>query len=248
MYVGRYRQELLQTEFAALTVQAEMVAASVGEAAVATEGVDEPELIAEMAGSIVRRLARTSRTQAQLVKADGTLVVDSRRLAGPGGVVEIDELPPPANQRTFAQNLLESYDHMIGGLSTTLDPDDDDDIELVQQSRETRMALAGETGRAIRRHFGHRAVLSVAVPVQRYKRVLGAVILTPRQPHDRRGGPADPPRYSQSVWHLIADHRRLVDLSRRHDRQAAAPSGIGRRSRAPWPRAPIRHSRIRQSP
>ena len=177
LYVGRYRQELLQTEFAALTVQAEMVAASVGEAAVATEAVDEPELIPDMAGSIVRRLARTSRTQAQLVKADGTLVVDSRRVVGPGGIVEIDELPPPAAQRSFAQNLLESYDRMVGGLSTTLDPDDDE-IEPVQQLRETRMALAGETGRAIRRHFGHRAILSVAVPVQRYKRVLGAVILT----------------------------------------------------------------------
>jgi len=178
LYVGRYRQELLHTEFAALTVQAEMVAASVGEAAVATEGVLEPELIPDMAGSIVRRLARTSRTQAQLVKADGTLVVDSRRVIGPGGVVEIDELPPPAAQRSFAQNLLEYYDRMVGGLSTTIDPDNDDDIEPVQQSRETRMALAGETGRSIRRHFGHRALLSVAVPVQRYKRVLGAVILT----------------------------------------------------------------------
>jgi two-component system sensor histidine kinase ChvG len=96
LYVGRYRQELLQTEFAALTVQAEMVAASVGEAAVLSEGVDEPELIPDLAASIVRRLARTSRTQAQLVNSDGMLVVDSRRVSGPGGVVEIDELPPPA--------------------------------------------------------------------------------------------------------------------------------------------------------
>jgi two-component system sensor histidine kinase ChvG len=66
---------------------------------------------------------------------------------------------------------------MLGGLSTTLDSDDGE-IEPVQRQRETRMALAGETGRAIRRHFGHRAELSVAVPVQRYKRVLGAVVLT----------------------------------------------------------------------
>lgn len=178
LYVGRYRQELLQTEFAALTVQAEMVAASVGEAAVLSEGVDEPELIADLAAQIVRRLARTSRTQAQLVKADGTLVVDSRRFVGPGGVVEIDDLPPPLAQRSFAQKLLDSYDRMMGGIATTIDHDDDDEVEPVEGTRETRRALAGETGRAIRRHFGQRALLSVAVPVQRYKRVLGAVILT----------------------------------------------------------------------
>jgi len=176
LYVGRYRQELLQTEFAALTVQAEMVAASIGEAAIMVEGESPPELIPDMAGQIVRRLARTNRTQAQLVKADGTVVVDSRRVSGPGGVVEIDELPPPPTQRSFAQNLLDYYDRMMGDLSASVDPDET--LNPVPDLRETQMALAGETGRAIRRQFGHRAMLSVAVPVQRYKQVLGAVVLT----------------------------------------------------------------------
>lgn len=178
LYVGRYRQELLQNEFAALTIQAEMVAAAVGEAAVVSEDDrDEPQLIQDMAGLIVRRLARTTRTQAQLVTADGTLVVDSRRVFGPGGTVEIDELPPPAAQRSFAQYLLDAYDSVMGGLSTTIDPDDED-IDPVEHLPETQMALAGETGRAIRRHLGQRAQLTVAVPVQRYKQVLGAVVVT----------------------------------------------------------------------
>ncbi len=176
LYAGRYRQELIQNEFGALTIQAEMIAASLGEAAVGVEGEADAELIPDMAGQIVRRLAVTTRTQAQLVTADGTLLVDSRRFTGPGGTVEIEDLPPPAAQRTFAQNLLEAYDEMMDELPMA--GEHDENAMPVPERRETMRALAGETERALRRSLGRRASLSVAVPVQRYKQVLGAIVLT----------------------------------------------------------------------
>ena len=178
LYVGRYRQELIQNELQALTIHAEMFAAALGEAAVGAENSPDQSLVPDMAGQIVRRLARTTRTQAVLVAASREIVIDSRRFVGPGGAVDIEELPPPAGQRSFAQWLLEMYDHTIDELPSPADLDELDETLPVAERRETRMALAGDVGNAIRRSHGRRMLLSVAVPVQRYKQVLGAIVLT----------------------------------------------------------------------
>ena len=178
LYVGRYRQELIQSEFHALTIQAEMFAAALGEAAVGAENSLDQSLVPDMAGQIVRRLARTTRTQAVLVGTKGEVLTDSRRFVGPGGTVDIEELPPPAGQRSFAQKLLDFYDNTMEELPSPSALDELDEALPVSDRRETRHALAGDTSQALRRGFGRRMLLSAAVPVQRYKQVLGAIVLT----------------------------------------------------------------------
>ncbi|MBT6859015.1 MAG: histidine kinase, partial [Rhodospirillaceae bacterium] len=89
LFVGQYRQGLIDNEIAALTIQAEMFAAALGEAAVAEaaggSGVSSKQtILADIAGQIVRRLADATHTQARLVLKDGSVVTDSRIRAGPG--------------------------------------------------------------------------------------------------------------------------------------------------------------------
>ena len=58
LYVGQYRQGLIDNEISALTIQAEMFAAALGEAAVGAEG-SKQFLKRDTALQIVRRLDST---------------------------------------------------------------------------------------------------------------------------------------------------------------------------------------------
>ena len=99
LYLGQYRRSLISTELAALGIQAEMFAAALGEGAVITVGsagrTPAQEIMPDTARQVVRRLAETTNTRARLFSTDGTLLADSRILLGPGGMVQIEELPPP---------------------------------------------------------------------------------------------------------------------------------------------------------
>ncbi len=176
LYVGRYRQGLIASEVAALGAQAELFAAALGEAAVGA-GQD---LKGDPARPIVRRLAATAQVRARLIGAGGGLLADSRRMRGPGGAVDVEELPPPAAQQGLTRGFLGFFDKMFRFLrGQPMDgPPSGDAGREVGGLDETRRALAGETGFVLRGGQGGLSELSVAVPVQRYKRVLGALVLT----------------------------------------------------------------------
>ena len=178
LYVGRYRQGLIASEVAALGAQAELFAAALGEAAVGGTTASQT-LKGKPASQIVRRLAATVRVRAQLIGTDHRVLADSRRLLGPGGAVEVEELPPPEADPGLARGFLGLIDRMFGAINEGRGPDPGPDAGPgVGGYDETRRALGGEAGHRLRKPAGGPAVLSVAVPVQRYKRVLGALVLT----------------------------------------------------------------------
>ena len=55
LYVGQYRQELIESEISSLMTQAEMFAAALGEAAVGGENTEQPFLQKSSACHIIRR-------------------------------------------------------------------------------------------------------------------------------------------------------------------------------------------------
>ncbi len=178
LYVGQYREGLIRTEIAALTTQADLIAAALGEAAVSDGDSENPVLAEDVARQIVRRLAATSRTRAQLIDTRGRVVSDSQFLVGPGGTVRIDELPPPGDGEGLGGFVLGAYERAArwfrgaSGRGPGLD-----DAGTGSQLPETRLALAGEHGSGVQIGPDGEMIISVAAPVQRYKRVLGALLL-----------------------------------------------------------------------
>lgn len=180
LFVGQYRQGLIDSEITALTTQAEMFAAALGESAVGGTDGQSQYLRKDNAGQIIRRLAAATHTHAQLISKDGKVLTDSAQLAGPGGAVKVEELPPPPEDDTFTRSLLNSFDRFLRELLR-----DEERLDRSVQSDappgqlpETKSAMSGEDSHAVR--LGDDDVLSinVAVPVQRYKQVLGALMLS----------------------------------------------------------------------
>jgi two-component system sensor histidine kinase ChvG len=180
LYLGEYRRNLIDAELTALAVQGEMFAAALGEGAVVANNPSGHQLASEIANQIVRRLVETTGTRARLFGNDGGLVADSRRLIGLGSSVRVEELPPPGNDEGFLNAVLDVYDRLMRRVTgrKPLEVYRETTPQHARDYPEVIKALSGESVRALRSAGGDRMVLSAAVPVQRYKHVLGALMLT----------------------------------------------------------------------
>ncbi|MBN07245.1 MAG: histidine kinase [Rhodospirillaceae bacterium] len=179
LYEGQYREGMIKSEVAAMKTQAEMVAAALGEAAVGGENSQNQFLRAETAAQIIRRLSAATRTDTKLISITGEILADSRLLAGPGGMVKVEELPPPAEKNSLVRSILDKFDLILRKLLPN------DQVQMIPHGTlksgfgpEARKAMTGDPGHAV--HFNDTGSLSIttAVPVQRYKQVLGALTLT----------------------------------------------------------------------
>jgi len=170
LYVGQYRQGLIDSEVAALNVEAELFAAALGETAVGKINSNKT-LIIEDVNQIVRRMVTTTGTVAQLFLPNGNLLIDSRLFTGRSSIVQVRELPPPNVENTIFETLLELFSDFLRRILG-------DTERVADLSIARNIALSGDQGVAINTLSDGRLSLTVAVPVQRYKRVLAALLLT----------------------------------------------------------------------
>jgi two-component system, OmpR family, sensor histidine kinase ChvG len=181
LYLGKYQAGLIDQQIEALKTQGEVFAAALGEGAV-LDSADEGEvLLPDLAREMMRRLVAPTKTRARLFDIHGDAIADSRVLREPGGAIQVTELPPPDSE---------------GGISRLIDRIYDWITDLLPRHKrysayrenfsphaadypEVERALAGDTTAMIRRDPSTAGfVLSVAIPVQRYKQVLGALMLS----------------------------------------------------------------------
>jgi len=180
LYLGEYRRTLITNELSSLEVQAEMFAAALGEGAVVSDAPNGQFLVSDIAYQITRRLVEITGTRARLFRADGTLIVDSRRLGGAGNTVQIEILPLPEQDYDPIDMLLRKYDDFARAIrgEGPLPTYEENPVQSAIDFHETSSALAGDSAVAARRFGTDGIVLTAAVPVQRYKQVLGAIMLS----------------------------------------------------------------------
>ncbi len=180
LYLDEYRDSLISAETDALRVQGELFAAALGEGAVTTDSAAVQEFRSDVVSGMVRRLVETTKTRARLFSATGDLIADSQDLLRSGRLVVIEELPPPERESLLEVTLRFFYD-----LIALIVPNkenlplyvDRSDVSL-RDFPEAARALRGEPTAALRQRPSGNLVISVGVPVQRYKKVLGVLVLT----------------------------------------------------------------------
>jgi two-component system sensor histidine kinase ChvG len=180
LYLGKFESSLIGQQIEALRTQGEICAAALGEGAVFISPDDgEVSLIPDLARQMMRRLVAPTRTPARLFDRDGKQVGDSRVLAGPGDTVEVAELPPPDTSSWLTRLADRTYDWIAEQLPRGRrfpayhEGSSAEDYPIVLR------ALHGEPGSLVARNpANNELVISVAVPLQRYKEVLGAVMLS----------------------------------------------------------------------
>ena len=180
LYLEEYRDSLIHTELQALRTEAQIIAGALGESAVDTDPIEGQWLVPEKVRQIVRRLSEPARTRARLFAISGDLLADSRTLSGSAGKVQVEELPSPRADDVLVTLIFDTYRWVIGWLprGDDLPPYRETGVQRAADYMEVLAAFTGESGSAVRMTEDGQMVLSVAVPVQRYRRVVGALMLT----------------------------------------------------------------------
>lgn len=180
VYLSDYEDELIDAELASLLVQGEMVAAGIGEVAVVGGEATVNRLDADAARQLLTRLVRPTGVRARLFTETGDLVGDSDFLSEVGRIHSVP-LPPPEAPSVVEIPIGDKVSDWIARQLSRADrfPEYvERATPSIRDYPEAASALRGFNASAVRIAADGRLILSAAVPVQRYKQVLGALILT----------------------------------------------------------------------
>lgn len=202
LYLSQFRAGLIDARVRSMQVQGEIIAGAIAASAtVETNAITiDPEKLLELqAGEnygppdesfsalefpinperiapVLRRLVSPTNTRARIYDREGVLVLDSRNLYGRGDVLRFD-LPSPADEKPgliekawiavrtwFGRGDLPLYKELGPGNG--------------KGYPEVAQALAGQNASMVRVNDRGEVIVSVAVPVQRFRAVRGALLLS----------------------------------------------------------------------
>ncbi|MEH6494602.1 MAG: sensor histidine kinase [Pseudomonas marincola] len=183
LYLDQFRTGLIDARIQALTTNGRMIAGALGEASlneVSFAGkVNRLTLDTRNIRSVLRRLAVVTDTTARLYDRDGELIADSRVLASSGREIIFEPLPPP-NQSSQLQKF---YEGLYGFLADLIPVAQDYPLfppktaVTIEDFTEVAEALGGDNANVIRQTKEGRLMITVALPVQGFKHILGGLIL-----------------------------------------------------------------------
>jgi two-component system sensor histidine kinase ChvG len=138
-------------------------------------GIDFP-INPERVAPILRRLVSPTKTRARIYDRDGVLLVDSRNLFGRGDVLRFDLPPPNAEKPGFFERAWIAVQLWLGR----------GDLPLYHELGvangkgypEVAQALQGDDASMVRINDRGDVIVSVSVPVQRFRAVRGALMLS----------------------------------------------------------------------
>ncbi|MDB3952924.1 sensor histidine kinase [Alphaproteobacteria bacterium] len=178
-YSGPYRDGLIDAELEAMRDKGQLVAAAIGETSVQATRTGRQFINPITARDIIRRLSNSPKLRTRLFVINGEQIADSNQL-GKGGTIQVEILAPP----TQDQNI---FDWMLGLIELSVDwiprheklqPYKEAASPLATHYEEVIRAFSGDMIGAVRTGGKSGLVLSVAIPVQHYRRVVGAVMLS----------------------------------------------------------------------
>ncbi|MCF2521766.1 sensor histidine kinase [Bradyrhizobium sp. G127] len=202
LYLSQFRAGLIDARAQSLLVQAEIIAGAIAASAtVETNAITvDPERLLDLkpgetygpndetltsidfpinperVAPVLRRLISPTKTRARIYDRDGVLVLDSRNLYGRGDVLRF-ELPPPSSEKPgFAEKTMIAIRTWLNRgdlpLYRELGPENGNGYQEVQQ------ALDGRKASMVRINDRGEVIVSVSVPVQRFRAVHGALMLS----------------------------------------------------------------------
>ncbi len=182
LYLKQYRSSLIQSELDAMATQGRVFALALGATAVLADQSGRERLVPELTRHQIRLLLTETGLRGRLyapLEEGGQLLVDSFTLAGPNGVITVTELSPE-QEPSLLDRLLAFVDSLFEWLPGTEDLPAyaEGPTQSAEDYPEVVAALSGGDAGAARRGARGQLVLSQAVPVQRYRQVLGALLLT----------------------------------------------------------------------
>ena len=202
LYLNQFREGLIDARLQSLQTQGEIIAAAIAASAtVETDAITvDPEKLLQLTpgqsaggeddasslefsinpdrvGPVLRRLVSPTRTRARIYDRDGELLLDSRALSLHSNILS-SELPPTgdvAGGSAFDQALAAMRHLFARPEQPALD---DNAARRASNVPEVQEALVGGTKDVVRVNRKGETIVSVAVPITRFRTVRGALLLS----------------------------------------------------------------------
>lgn len=178
---GHFMDRLIESEEGVLERQANLIAGTLGE--VAVENTPEGDILkTDPTRQLVRRLVDTTDARTQVFAPNLLLVADSRLLRGAGRYVQIEQLPPLRQQLQISSvdRIVKIFDWlaMLLPYEKDLPLYVESALPTAEQLPDVAEALKGGYRRTLWTTKDNKLILTVTVPIQRFRQVVGAVMLT----------------------------------------------------------------------
>ncbi len=199
LYSNQARQSFIQARTQSLTTQAQIMAAAVaGSATIDTGnivinpdnldettdsatpdadqmgGLDFP-INPETTGPVLKRLLANTNVRGRIIDTDGNLIIDSNFLYGGGDIIQYDLMKPkdePSAVMRWFQGIVAWFFSNDYPVQKDYGPDNGKSFPEVQT------ALNGAVMSVVRLDDNNNIVVLVSVPIQRFRAVLGALVLS----------------------------------------------------------------------
>ncbi len=206
LYLNQFREGLIDARVQSLLTQGEIIAAAIaasatvdtdaitidpekllklapGESTSASESgqrANEFSLNPEKVGPLLRRLVTPARLRGRVYDRDGYLLLDSRSVSGRSNILRFDLPPEGATTTIDASSFLQKSINFVRRILRlpALPLYEDIGLGNGKQYPEVENALEGRAGAVVRANAQGETVISVAVPVQRFRSVRGALLLS----------------------------------------------------------------------
>jgi two-component system, OmpR family, sensor histidine kinase ChvG len=198
LYFNQFRQGLINARVQSLLVQGQIIAAAIAGSATADtssivinpDSLDAPAdgsgnadqssldfpINPETAGPVLKRLLANTTIRAQIVDPGGNMLVDSSFLYGGNDIVQSNL----GSQNAAKENIFFSAINRILDWFFTTDYPKHIEYGLDSNSDvpEVKAALNGASVSVVRQNDNREIIVLVSVPVQRFRAVLGALVLS----------------------------------------------------------------------
>ncbi len=182
LYVGSYERSLIQQELVSLGTQARIFTRALGETAIPVPSgpVKEQQIDVRVADWVIKQLVTPTRVRVRIFKVDGTLIADTRKTQGSN--IREEKLPAPQEEPGWlTSSVMSVYDWFFHLLSSTREETPlyvEKKVFKASDFVEVMSAMKDDSRSFIRRAVRGHLILSYAVPIQRYKRVYGALLVS----------------------------------------------------------------------
>ncbi len=201
LYLNQFRAGLIDARVQSLLTQGEIIAGAIAASAtIDTESITiDPDRLLDLkpgetispveddsslefpinperAAPILRRLVLPTKSWARIYDSEGELIVDSRNLEARGQILSFELQTSEPELPGFFDSL---WDGFVGWLLASDLPVQDETLGANGRGfPEVVAALNGASVSIVRANEKHELIVSVSVPVQRFRAVLGALVLS----------------------------------------------------------------------
>ena len=179
LYLDRYEDSLIQSELEALEHQADLFANAIGEVAVKNNYNAYNVLSKPLVRRIINRSTIGMPTRSRVFDTRGRLLADSLVAPNALGNVTMKPLAPLSSEIFFNSFVEDVYEQIFALLrQRPLPIYREPAIQLANEFPEVISAMQGVSLKTVRATETDGLMLTVAVPIQKYKHVLGVLLLS----------------------------------------------------------------------